>query len=161
MMMNEPGDFNFTKRAKQILLGGGTHEMTIESGESFFDWLPFLTNPLNLQPGLPDLTLVLDSRRMDESVLNVTFDKNKASLRSMKLELRDFHEGYTDIFLDNDNDTKEFTKLIESTTMSPRCFRKWIFNLFLHTELEELQVPFANTELPDLFAILAIRKKLA
>lgn len=142
---------------KRVIRYGGTYEITLESGEWFTDWLQFLTNPLNLQPGLPDLTIILDGRSMNDAAIKVSFDKNKASLRSLKMELDGYLGDPDDLYKEPGPTEKETFRLVDGKPLRPPHFRKWVFNLFLHTELQELQVPFPNNELPDLFA--GLKKK--
>ncbi|MCW5909425.1 MAG: leucine-rich repeat domain-containing protein [Cyclobacteriaceae bacterium] len=162
--LNESGSLNLTdnpyafmpelKRwnaAKQnIIRGGGTHKITDKTGDSLVDWLTFLTDPINLDPGLPDLTVSTDLMVFEDITIIVSFDKDRASLRSLKFDLAGF-DDYTEIFRGTDTHTVTTTS-VEGESLNPHHLRKWIFNLFLHTELEELQVSFLNTELPDLFA---------
>lgn len=145
-MLTEPGDLNLKSEAKKkIIRQGGTHELMPESNEYFDEWLLFLTNPVNLRAGLPDFTIALDSRRMDSSTIRVSFDKNKASLRVLKLDLTDFHDGNTEIF--QETDPAEKKSLVDGAPAMPDHLRKWVFNLLLHTELRELHIQFLNRKI--------------
>lgn len=138
-MVNNMPDLNQRNKAKKsILLYGGTHEMDKDKREYFDEWLIFLANPLNLQPGLPDLTLTVDSGQLDDSFIRMSFDRNKASIRSMKFELIHWHEGSTNLFL---NDSEKKISGIDGKPKDPCHIKKWIFNLFLHSGLEELELP--------------------
>ncbi len=155
-MAKEMADLKLNNEERQmIMLTGGIYEIPLETQETFLDWLAFVSNPLNLKPGLPDLIIIMDSRRMDDSAIKVSFHKNKASLRSFKLELTDFSEGNPYYF--RDTDPREKRSLVDGKPLHPNHLKKWVFNLFLHTELEELHLPFPNSELPDLFAMVAAR----
>lgn len=146
-------DLNLRNKAKQkIIREGGVYALTVEKDETLLEWLTFLTNPQHLQPGLPELTILLDGYPSGSSI-NVSFDKNKTSLRSLKLKLSDFITEKTNLFQNTDPQAED-TLSAESESSNPQRLREWIFNLFLHTGLEELQVPFRNTELPDRFATL-------
>lgn len=133
-----------------ILRHGGTHTIAHEKGETIFDWISFITDPINLQPGLPDLTVITEYVYFEDSTLMVTFDQNKASLRSLKFELNGIDEDNTDIFFDPNR--------TGSTNQSH--LNKWIFNLFRHTELKELRITFLSTELPDLLGSLKKLKRI-
>lgn len=127
-------DLDIRNEAKQrIIQQGGTHELTHDSDVTFVEWLTFLTNPENLQPGLPDIII-----KHYTSVINVSFDNWKPSLRSLKLELTDYDLNNTNLFQ-------------QLNSPNPPLIRQWVTNLFLNTELEELQIPFQNAELPDQF----------
>ncbi|HZY79294.1 MAG TPA: leucine-rich repeat domain-containing protein [Cyclobacteriaceae bacterium] len=146
--------------AKQkVILRGGEHEMIKETGETFVEWLTFLTDPKNLHAGLPDLTISIDGRNLDYSTISVSFDSRKASLRSLKFDLTDFSVGDIDIFQSVDKHTARITSA-ETELVNPHQLRRWIFNLSLNTELEELRVPFVNTELPDVFGTLTKLKRI-
>lgn len=133
---------------KKIIQYGGTHEMNKDIQEYFVEWLVFLTNPVNLLPALPDLTLRIDSRQLDYSSISISFNQQKASIRSMKFELIDWHEGSTEIFLD-EPDQKKNINLIDGKPKDICTTKKWVFNLFLHSGLEELELP-AIPELQEL-----------
>ena len=148
---------NDTKR--KIIRSGGIHEITFESGGSFLDWLTFLTNPLNLEPGLPDLTLIPDSRAMDDSAIKVSFERQRASLSSLKMHLDCYMGDLNSLFEDPDNEPIEIIRLIECETSKPRYLRKWLFNLALHPGLEELHFPFRNAQLTDWLAQLDNRRQ--
>lgn len=149
-------DLKLNNEERQIILqAGGMYEIPLETKDTFLDWLLFITNPLNLKPGLPDLTIIMDSRSMDDSTIKVSFDKNKASLSSMNLELTGYSEGYS--YYWQDTDPREKKSLVDGKPLHPNHLKKWVFNLFLHTELQELHLPFPNSELPDLFAMVAVR----
>lgn len=127
-------DLEIRNAAKQkIVEKGGIHGLSSNSDETFVEWLTFLTNPSNLKPGLPDLTI-----HYGNSSINVSFDSWKPSLRSLKLELPDRDLTHTNLF---QNPESKHTHQI----------RKWVIDLFMHTELEELKLPFRNAGLPDLF----------
>jgi Leucine-rich repeat (LRR) protein len=130
---------------KSILSKGGTHTISHKEGESMLDWLQFITDPQHLQPGLPDLLITTDRIYFEDSTLTVSFDLDKPSLRSLKFELGDFEE--IEIFVENLQ-----AGIADKARQSH--LKKWIFNLFHHTELEELRMPFLNTELPDRFGSL-------
>lgn len=132
---------------RKIIQYGGTHEMNLDLLEYFPEWLIFLSNPLNLQPGLPDLTLTLDFRKMDSSNLNLSFNEKKASIRSLKFELVDFHTDNTDFFLE---DSEKRTSLLDGKPKDICRIQKWVFNLFLHSGLEELELP----SIPELQELL-------
>ena len=105
-----------------LLVGGEIDEPpdTVEK------WLAFVTNPQNLVPNLPKLTIYFGEARF--SWIEVSFDSTQASLRSFTLELN---------YVDDDYALSLFTN--------------WVANLFLHPSLEELRVAFPIRELPDLF----------
>ncbi len=146
-------DLNLRNESKQkIIREGGMYALTVEKDETLLEWLTFLTDRQHLQPGLPELTILLNGYPSG-STIKVSFHKNKASLRSLKLELSDFLAKTTNLFQDIDQQAED-TLSTDSQSSNPHRLREWIFNLFLHTELEELQVPFRNTELPDRFATL-------
>lgn len=108
---------------EQALLAGGRID---GSPDAFEKWLAFVTDPQNLRPGLPKLTVYFGDARF--CWIEVTFDSTRASLRSFELELN---------YVDDDYALSLFTD--------------WLPNLFLHPSLEELRCPFPVTELPDLF----------
>ncbi len=146
-MANKLNDINQRNEAKKrILQYGGNHEMNLDLLEYFPEWLIFLSNPLNLQPGLPDLTLTLDFRKMDTSYLDLSFNENKASIRSLKFELVDFHTDNTDFFLEDSEKSHSF---VDGKPKDNCRIKKWVFNLFLHSGLEELELP-AIPELQEL-----------
>lgn len=105
-----------------LLVGGQIDEPpdTVEK------WLSLVTDPQNLRPGLPKLTIYFGDARF--CWIEVSFDSAKASLRSFTLELN---------YVDDDYALSLFTD--------------WVANLFLHPSLEELRVAFPIPELPDLF----------
>lgn len=155
-MKKEKADVKLNNEERQmIMLAGGIYEISLETKDTFLDWLAFISNPLNLKPGLPDLTIIQDSRSMDDSFIKVSFDKNKASLRSFKLELTGYSEGNPYYF--QDTNPREKKSLVDGKPLYPNHLKKWVFNLFLHTELLELHLPFPNSELPALFAMVAAR----
>lgn len=136
-------DLNIRNEAKQrIIQRGGTHALMRDSDVTFVEWLTFLTNPENLQPGLPDIII-----RHYTSVINVSFDNWKPSLRSLKLELTRYELNNTNLFQ-------------QLKSLNPPLIRQWVTNLFLNTELEELQIPFQNAELPDQFNSLTNLKRV-
>lgn len=104
----------------EILAAGGVTDQPLESTA---EWLSFLTNPQNLQPGLSDLTVYFGEARF--SFVEVTFDSSQPSLRSFKLEL-----NYVD---------------------DERIPIDWVPGLFRHPGLEELYVALPVSELPDHF----------
>ncbi len=136
-------DLDIRNEAKQrIIQQGGTHKLTHDSDVTFVEWLTFLTNPENLQPGLPDIII-----KHYTSVINVSFDNWKPSLRSLKLELTDYDLNNTNLFQ-------------QLKSPNPPLIRQWVTNLFLNIELEELQIPFQNAELPDQFDSLTNLKRV-
>ena len=63
-MAKEPADLKLNKEEKLLIMqAGGTYEIPLETHETFLDWLPFITNPLNLQPGLPYSTIIMDKQK--------------------------------------------------------------------------------------------------
>lgn len=127
-----------TNDKSRILLQGGEFD---DSVESIGVWLQFLTETNNLKPGLPDLIVYFGFDRFNS--IEVTFSNYIASLRSITLQLDlmddDFAAG---IFL---RDSSE----VEST--SDDHLQPWILNLFSHSELETIRIPFKNSKLPDRF----------
>ncbi len=121
---------------------GGTHLITIETGDSIVDWLTYLTDQSNLRPGLPDFRLqLMRSGRVDNDVsVDVSFDPDVASLSSLKIRLTQHLKKSTSIFLNRN-----------ASADTPRT---WIRNLFEHPGLKELHVPFMIDELPDRFDAL-------
>lgn len=144
-------DSEIRNEAKQkIIQKGGIHKLVSGADESLVEWLTFLTNPANLQPGLPDLTI--------NSSLIVSFDSWKPSLLSLKLELTDYELSNTNLFHYPDFYNKNTA--VADTESGILYLREWVINLFQNTELEELQLPFQHPELPDLFNALANLKSI-
>lgn len=144
-------DLDIRNEAKQkIIQQGGTHKLGPASDVTLVEWLTFLTNPANLQPGLPDLTI--------NSSLIVSFDSWKPSLRSLKLELRDNELSNTNLFHYPDSYNKNTA--VADAESGILHLREWVINLFQNTELEELRLPFQHAELPDLFNALANLKSI-
>jgi Leucine-rich repeat (LRR) protein len=135
----------------QILLAGGTYDDEVDQVTT---WLDFLTNPRNLRPGLPSLTVYFGFDRF--MTVEVSFDESRPSLRSLKLDL-DF-AGYERSFF-QETDPSKLTMAADRAN-NPHHWRDWIFGIFQQTELEELDVLFVNTELPDLFHQLTKLKKV-
>lgn len=131
----------------EILQTGGTHE---EFGtEQIGSWLEFLTDLDHLRPGLPDLTVYFGVYWA--SYIKVTYDRTRASLRSLTLELDDCDPSESAaIFMETHPIVRE--AMLSDT--NPECLKNWIYNLFDHSELEELKVPFKNSKLPDRFTNL-------
>lgn len=129
----------------QILLKGGEYE---EVRDTLEEWLNFLTNLDNLQPGLPELTVYYGA--YPENFINVTYHSTRASLHSLKLELETIDDSLT-LFLEPNPEVRAEMLATESGIINPDCLKAWIFNLFDHSELEELSVPFKNQFLPDRF----------
>ena len=129
----------------QILLKGGSYD---EHQDTVQNWLTFLTDPANLQLGLPNLALAIGEWNI--FYIRASFDKTKASLLGLTLELNSFDESEVSIFRDpNPADTIPN----DSTTgvSNPHHLHKWVFDLFKHSALEVLEIPFLIPELPDLF----------
>lgn len=144
-------DLNFRNEMKKKLIRkGGSHT----TNEPFGDWLTFLTNPMNLEAGLPDVEIRTDLIYFEDGSIKISFDQHKASLRSLTVVLPPFDEVNVATFID-DPQTAE-----ADTVTNPHRLKKWIFNLFLNTELEELRVPFLIPELPDQFDKLAKLKSI-
>ncbi len=140
-MVNKlPDPAQRTEAKKEIIRYGGAHLMNRNAKEYFDEWLLFLTNPLNLQSNLPDLTLIMDGEIFGDSYLRISLSKTKASIRSLKFELQENLFESTDLFLD-EPDPKKNINLIDGKPTAPCRIKKWMFNLFLHSELEELELP--------------------
>ncbi len=129
----------------QILLKGGSYDETNDTAEN---WLNFLTDPNNLQPALPDLTIAVGEWNI--FFIHVSFDKTKSSIRSIKLELSSYDDSEVSIFRDpNPPDTTP--KSTTSGISNPHHLHHWVFGIFKQTELVRLEIPFLVSELPDLF----------
>lgn len=140
-MVNKlPDPVQRTEAKKEIIRYGGAHLMNRNANEYFDEWLLFLTNPLNLQSNLPDLTIIFDGQIFGDSYIRISFSKTKASIRSLKFELQEILFESTDLFLD-EPDPKKIISLIDGKPTDPCRIKKWMFNLFLHSELEELELP--------------------
>jgi Leucine-rich repeat (LRR) protein len=128
----------------QVILKGGQYD---DSDDTVEGWLNFLTDPNNLQPGLPNLTVAVGEWLI--YFIHVSFDKTKSSLSSIKLELNSYDDSEISIFRDpNPPDA------IPSNTTgasNPHHLRNWVFGLFEQPELESLEIPFLTPELPNLF----------
>jgi hypothetical protein len=120
----------------KVLQNGGTFDDEVDQ---ITPWLDFLTNPDNLRPGLPSLTVFFGFDRF--ITVESSFDEAKPSLRSLKV-LLDF-AGYQLSFFQETDPAKQ--------AMSADHWRDWISGIFRQTELEELEVLFMNKVLPDLF----------
>jgi Leucine-rich repeat (LRR) protein len=129
----------------QILLKGGSFD---ESNDTVENWLTFLTDTTNLQPGLPNLTIAVGEWNI--FYIHVVFDKAKPSLHALRLELNSFDESEVPIFRDpNPADTAPAHAL--TGLPNPYHLHQWVFQLFEQRELVTLEVPFLTPELPDLF----------
>ncbi|MCE7863603.1 MAG: leucine-rich repeat domain-containing protein [Bacteroidetes bacterium CHB5] len=138
-MLKEPADKHET------ILKGGTYDADYDTLE---EWLIFLTDLANLKPGLPELTVYHGVYR--ENSIKVTYHSTCASLRSFKLELETIDDTLT-LFQETNPEVKAAKLASKSGATNPDCHRDWILNLFDHSELEELRVPFKNQFLPDHF----------
>ena len=131
----------------QILETGGEFD---ESVDSIDRWLAFLTNPKNLRPGLPDLTIYFGDARFCS--VAVTFDSMQASLCSLKVELNYLDDEYVlAIFQETDSSASGVVPTDTGSASNPNRLKEWIFGLFLHPTLEALELAFHVPELPDLF----------
>src|SRR5690606_9903890 len=137
-----PDRLSRNKVKSSLVEKGGTHFITIETGDSIVDWLTYLTDPANLRPGLPDFRLqLMRSGRVENDVsVEVSFDPDVASLSSLKIRLTQHLKKSTSIFLNRN-----------SSGDTPRT---WIRNLLEHPGLKELHLPFMIDELPDRFDAL-------
>lgn len=144
----------------EILRKGGTHELSNESGESFLAWMNFISDPLNMEPGLPDLKIVADSLTMDESAIMVSFAEEKASIRSLELQLQ-YNHHFIDLVVDSDFGQDEIIQLTERCTKRPQYVRKWLTNLFLHSGLEECHVQTPDPGRPELIALFDEKVKVS
>jgi len=127
-----------------VLQKGGQYDDTDGSVES---WLDFLTNPENLSPGLPNLTLAVGEWNV--FFIHVSFATTRASLRSFTVELNSFDDSEVPFFRD-----PHAPDAIPNGTAfgaNPHHLKSWVFALFQHTEIERLEIPFLCPELPDLF----------
>ncbi len=145
---------------REILRKGATHELSNESGESFLVWMNFISDPLNLEPGLPDLKIVADSLTMDESAIMVSFAEERASIRSLELQFQ-YHHHFIDLVVDSDFDQDETTQLTERCTTRPQYVRKWLTNLFLHSGLEKFHLQSIDPGRSDLVALFDEKMKVS
>ncbi len=129
----------------QILLQGGSFD---EPNDTVENWLTYLTDPANLQPGLPNLTIAVGEWNI--FYIHVVFDKTKPSLHALRLELNSFDESEAPIFRNpNPADTAPAHAITEFP--NPYHLHQWVFQLFEQSELVTLEIPFLTPELPDLF----------
>lgn len=145
----------------QILLKGGLYKDK-DISES---WLNFLTDPVNLKPGLPNLTVTCYGYTKDGwdggYSVSVTFDDTKNSLRSIKIKVGIYRKYSIQVFQETDEQIIAANSNPSYHSSNPQHLKKWIFNLFLNTELESLTINFLNTELPDLFGSLTKLKTVS
>jgi len=103
--------------------------------EPFESWLEFLTDPNNLRPGLKSLDVYFGHFRT--TFIKATFSDTQPSLCSLEIDLFDFIDvDPLPLFVD---------------AKASDGLKSWIYNLFQHSELEELIIPFKISKLPDLF----------